>query len=182
MDNLTFNVAGASPSTITDIGITFTVDGILSYGSSNSTVTTNDMFTLGGGIIVYTFGNGPPTNTISQDAGWVSNQILSESPNNFVFDATYALQGASQTVPIEVFMNLNCDLLASCDFSNTGAVSLNLPSNVTYTSASGVFLTEPASTPEPGSGLMMLCGLSLVAFATIVPLNLRRSKKDDGLL
>ena len=31
-DSLTFNVAGANSSTVTDIGITFTVDGNVSYG------------------------------------------------------------------------------------------------------------------------------------------------------
>jgi hypothetical protein len=39
-------------------------------------------------------------------------------------------------------------------------MSLVLPSDVTYISASGVFLTEQASTPEPSS--VMLLGVGIV--------------------
>jgi len=44
-------------------------------------------------------------------------------------------------------------------------MSLILPSDVTYTSASGVFLAESASAPEPGS--VMLLGVGIVCLCRL---------------
>jgi hypothetical protein len=47
-----------------------------------------------------------------------------------------------------------------------GMVSLNLPSNVTFTSASGVFGT-PSAVPEPASWVLMLTAVILVVGITL---------------
>jgi hypothetical protein len=166
-DTLTFNVAGASPSTITDIGITFTVDGSVSYAASAAALV-NDAMTFGCGTstcgdISYGFNGG--SNQIIEDGGWVSQDIISESADSFIFSGVYALQGASQVAPIELYLAAECQGDASCDLSHTGAVSFTLPSNVTFTSESGVFLTQPlTATPEPSYTVLLGLGLAGAIF------------------
>lgn len=175
-DNLTFNVAGANSGTVTDIGVSFTVDGNQSIGPEGNAFLTAVMRM--GGIISYSFDseNSPGTqNQIVENSGWVSSQIVAESPNSFIFNGVYALDGVSSTVPVLVELQTQCLEQASCDFSNTGAISFALPSNVTFTSDSGVFLTQ--TTPEPASWGMMLGGLLLVAGGVV-----RRKRIDPGFL
>jgi hypothetical protein len=54
----------------------------------------------------------------------------------------------------------NAGLGTSCDYSHTGTISFGLPGNVSYTSASGVFLTQTA--PEPGAIVLTLIGMLLL--------------------
>jgi hypothetical protein len=170
-DLLTFNVAGASSSTVTDIGVTFTVDGTVSPGTSaaNGGVESEYNLKLGDGTIDYVYDTGDSNpNLIPINDGWVSTAITSESPDSFVFSGVYALTGATDPLNIQMLLSLNCTGNASCDVSHTGAVSFTLPSNVTFTSASGVFLTQPvtSATPEPSYTLVAGIGfLGLVVFA-----------------
>ncbi|MHB8416122.1 MAG: PEP-CTERM sorting domain-containing protein [Acidiferrobacteraceae bacterium] len=41
-------------------------------------------------------------------------------------------------------------------------MSLLLPTGVTYTSASGEFLTSPSPVPEPATWVTMACGFALL--------------------
>ena len=51
-----------------------------------------------------------------------------------------------------------------CDYSHTGALSFNLADpGVSFTSASGVLLTQQA--PEPVTGLLLICGLAAAVAA-----------------
>lgn len=153
-DTLTFNVAGATSSTVTDIGVTFTVDGDVSY-TQTAAAELIEAMTLGCGTttcgdISYGFDGG--SNQIIEDGGWVSQNIVSESADSFIFSGVYALSGASSVLPILLELSAQCQGEASCDLSHTGAVTFTLPSNVTFTSESGVFLSQPmttAATPEP---------------------------------
>jgi hypothetical protein len=54
---------------------------------------------------------------------------------------------------------------ASCDFGNTGTISFGtLPQGVSFTSQSGVFLSEVTTpVPEPASAALMLAGLAGLA-------------------
>jgi hypothetical protein len=99
---------------------------------------------------------------------------LSESTDSFIFTGTYALQGADPVVPILLKMVLTCDFNASCDFDNTGAVNSSLLSNVTFTSQSGVFVTQgPAvAAPEPSSGYLLA-----IAFAAGLILRLKKPRQ-----
>jgi hypothetical protein len=169
-DSLTFNVAGANSSTITDIGVTFTVDGLVSYAAS-AAAQLNEIITLGCGTstcgeISYGFNGG--SNQIIEDGGWVSQNIISESADSFIFSGVYALSGSSDVLPIELELKAECQGDASCDLSHTGAVGFTLPSNVTFTSQSGVFLTQPltTATPEPSYAAVIGLGIGGIVMLT----------------
>ena len=128
------------------------------------------------GIIDYVYdSSSSPVNQIVENGGWVSNNISSESPNSFIFTGTYALTGSSDTLPIQLELDLQCQADASCDLSHTGAITLSLPSNVTFTSASGVFLTQqPASTaPEPAYTFIL--GAALLGIGALARRRFRRA-------
>jgi hypothetical protein len=171
-DLLTFSVAGASSNTVTDIGVTFTVDGDVTPGTQDAGggVLSNYGLTFGDGGIRYVYDTGDPSNpnSIPVDDGWVSSTITSETPDSFIFSGVYALTGATDQLSIQMLLGLTCTGDASCDVSHTGAVSFDLPSDVTFTSASGVFLTEPmtTATPEPSYAAVAGIGLlGLIVFA-----------------
>lgn len=170
-DKLLFMVAGATASTITDIGVTFTISGSalpgapLEPGVSGPGVEMSGDLTMGAGSIDYAYNDAAGDSadgTVELDSGWLSSQIVSQSPDSFVFSGVYQLTGASDTVPITLELICSAQNGGSCDFADTGAVGFNLPAGVTFTSASGVFLTEPlTATPEPASEALILGGLML---------------------
>lgn len=168
-DTLHFNIPGATSSTVTDIGVTFTIDGAITVttASGDSAGTLNSIFGLGSAVYddsittapSYTPVMGSPTAT-----GWVSSSWSSRTPGLIVFNGIYAVTGSNPTVPIGATIYENgCGLGTSCDYSNTAAISFNLPTGVTFTSDSGVFLTQPAGgAPEPASTALLATGLACV--------------------
>lgn len=81
--------------------------------------------------------------------------------------------GYDITVPVgqitlDVFELLSANAYgATVDYSHTSTLSLVLPEGVTYTSASGTFLSEadPSAVPEPATWAMMIAGVGAVGFA-----------------
>ncbi|MBI1200442.1 MAG: PEP-CTERM sorting domain-containing protein [Phenylobacterium sp.] len=47
------------------------------------------------------------------------------------------------------------------DFLHTGAIGVQAPSGVDYSSASGVFLTDTGAVPEPATWAVMILGFGL---------------------
>jgi hypothetical protein len=68
---------------------------------------------------------------------------------------------------LRAFLNLNCTAASSCDFGNTGKFSFGpLPTGLSYSSASGTFLTGVAGAiPEPATWAMMIMGFGLIGGA-----------------
>lgn len=79
------------------------------------------------------------------------------------FQAYYAITCPSASVPAQFQLDVICGQGGECDYSHTGAIGLQLPEGVTYTSNSGVFLTEPENAPEPGTALLLVFGLGAVS-------------------
>jgi hypothetical protein len=175
-DTLTFKVAGASANTITDITLQWTMEG---GGFNGITCTHNGISGVGSALLTGTmsFGLAGVTDTwetcyqgktdaqpvpLSPGGNWVSSDIVSNTLKNTVVDLTYALKGSSDTLPITLYMDGGVTGGASMDYLDTGAVKfIDLPSNVSFTSASGDFLvgSRSGTAPEPASLALFAAGL-----------------------
>ena len=144
-DLLTFHVPGASGSTVTNIGISFQLNG--SYALLGNSQAYNGLTTymsFGNGVIWWHYftQDNPPAQVV-QNAGWTSFQVASQTGSSFVFNGVLSLTGANPTANLVAQLALQCQS-ANCDYSHSGAVTLTLPPGVTFTSASGTFLTQTA--------------------------------------
>lgn len=96
-----------------------------------------------------------------------------QSLTDFTVDGTLSLIGPQQTIFVEAELYADAGY-GTLDYSDTAGFSLQLPSGVTLSSASGQFLNGPNQpVPEPGS-LMLLAG-SLVGLGL-----LRRRTRPAG--
>ncbi len=139
-DTLTFNIPGATNSTITNIGVSFQVTG--SAAATGAAYAFERTSGMGVGNALITEGYNTSDNII-EEGGWVSMDIASLTENLVTFNGVYALTGPNPSVPISLLLNIQCQS-GDCDFRHAGAAfTMTLPSGVTYTSASGVFLTQP---------------------------------------
>jgi hypothetical protein len=169
-DQLNFTVAGANANTVTQIGVTFTVTGSLSG--------TGDSLGEGGAELIsgLALGNaseqfittlnpntGSPTGLTDSASGWTSYLFSGATVDGgYVFTGTYQVTGSSFSVPLSFALDCSAAGGTTCDYSHTGVISLSLPSGVSYTSASGAFLTGVSAVPEPASFVIAGLGIALV--------------------
>lgn len=174
-DLLHFYIAGATANTVTDISVSFVVDGNMtvptpagdSYGNLDSTLAVGNAILRDSVISSSNTGLDPVAYTpylkAPSGSGWVSYTVTPTgpvpAPGQFVMTGIYAITGATADIGIQGTLDAQCGLGTNCDYSHTGSLQLGLPTGVTYTSDSGVFLTS--TTPEPGS-LVLLAGALLV--------------------
>ena len=161
-DLLTFAVGGTGSDTIT-VGLS--LDGDASAGFAGSSYSQLIEYNFGNPFMYWqagTSGGGPTGPTTSPTGGWNSFAFTGDSLTGFNFAGTLTVTNG-EVVPITLSQQLNCNNDEQCNFANTLQLSLTLPSDVTYTSASGVFLTQSAITATPEPGTMLLLGMGLVA-------------------
>jgi len=186
VDTLHFTVANASNTTVTKIGVTFTVHGswttTTAQGDSGGSVTTfmqlgNGQFLQGinsDGGSNYTPTIDPPT----INGGWDSYTLSSDTADLITFNGVYDLIGPSNDLGFDMRLGAGCGLGTACDYLNTGAISLSLPANVSLGSDSGVFLSaQSVPAPEPAT-LAVLAG----AIGLLGPIRraTRRSGRSQG--
>lgn len=168
-DRLTFNVAGASPTTVTHIEVSFSLDGSMAYsGVAFSEVVVTSSLRFGSSFASLVYGSAvvPSAN----QGGWVSGAWAAPADGGLIgfngtylnsFTGIYALVGATPTLDVRAVLGTRASSLSSVDFGNTAAFQMSLPSDVTYSSASGVFLSA-VPVPEPGTWALMLAGMGSV--------------------
>ena len=146
---------------------TYGFSGPAPYSSSNETsvLTVLRFGGVSGGTIYDQWGDG--SNNFAPyseyDQGWVSENIACQSTSCFDFQGTIDVQGSNPVVPLDLSLRIDCsDLNCSEDFSHTGTIGISIPQGVTYSSASGVFLTEPAEAPERTMYVPLVAGIGLV--------------------
>ena len=157
---------------IHDIPVTFTMDAV---GSGwNVTTPAGDS----GGLVTATLGLGGASfteqildnNTTSyipavqnqSESGWQSFTFSSNTAGLLVFNGVYRFTGSQATVGIAETLSGRCGLGTACDYSQTASVAFNLPSGTTFTSDSGVFLSQSGSgqAPEPASAGLLAAGIA----------------------
>ena len=181
-DLLHFIIPGADSTTVTNIGVRFTLSGSISAGPDGGAGfggTVASSFGIaqngwgGAGVVTNIFDgrNDPPCadftaciagQTLSYPgtvgpSGWVSFSFTSDTPDSIVFNGVFGLHGATADVPIGNYISLGGGGgQIAFDYSHTSLVGLSLPAGVTYTSDSGAFDTASSSgVPEPGTFGMM---------------------------
>ena len=170
-DNVHFTVAGANSATVTPIQITWTFDGVLSgpfLGFAGAPVAAQSSLQLGGTVSASEdiFG-GPPALTSVGASGWVSSTFSSQTASLVQFTGVFDLVGSATTLPLLLSLQTDASNGDMADFSHTSRVGLILPSNVTFTSDSGVLLTSNGTTtPEPST--FFLIGFGVLAVRTSV--------------
>lgn len=159
-DFLTFTVTGNNST----IAMGFSLDGILGL-QSDSTYDQQIRYSIGSADMEWDVqSNGNPPPFTGNTSGFATSAFTNDSITGFNFLGTFTVTNG-QVLELFYSQNMDCDNGATCDFSNTGQMSLNLPSGVSFTSTGG-FLSQPvspASAPEPGS--LLLIGLGMAAIA-----------------
>ncbi len=168
-DTLHLTVAGAQPTTVTTITAHFYFDGtatnpqymyIPPYNRANNDETA---FGLGGNLMdfQYSYNDGSPILQCSGNSNWTVQSCTQEA---FLATEAFQITGSSADVPIYVGLEIWSNTDDTADYSNTAGVVLSLPSNVSFTSASGAFLTaQTSAVPEASTSWLALGGLALLA-------------------
>lgn len=179
-ETINFLIPGVSSSTDTLIGFSIRYDGTLTnsilpgyivnglpvYGSSSNLLDFN--FGTGIGTGQYQLTNSMSDNILTSIPflnGFQSASFVG-SPTNFVANFTINVRGANPIAFLSLRMRSASARPASSDFYNTAGFSFNLPSNVTWTSGSGNFLTNVESAvPEPSTWLLLVSGFGIIGTA-----------------
>jgi hypothetical protein len=74
------------------------------------------------------------------------------------FTGVFAVPAGMSTDALNAWMEVSCGDGDNCDFSHTATFDMSTVNGVSYTSSSGVLLTQSGSAPEPASWVMMLIG------------------------
>jgi hypothetical protein len=100
--------------------------------------------------------------------GWVSSSFTpSINADSGTFHGVFAVPSGISTDSLNAYFDIKC-FEATCDFTHTGALSFGGLNGVSFTSGSGVLLTQSASAvPEPGSWILMATGVGLIGLARL---------------
>lgn len=175
-DILHYTVAGANASTVTDIDVSFAVDGSMldsDFGEASLTSVINvdntntEETDIGDMLSGGTCPNGPCIFRQFTQGTWLNQGYSVDNVGDVVFNGVFELTGASGDLSIFASLSLTSAVngtegSANDDFSHTAAITLALPQGVSYTSDSGVFLTQASSVPEPSSLWLAGVGIALV--------------------
>lgn len=164
-ETLTFHVAGASASTHTTIQVSYEVDGV--YAPSQlEWASMNFWFDF---ATSHVSGNSEASGNTGGGAtgAWIHPDVTWDGPGHMLFTAGYELVGEDTEIGL-LMQLLTRGNFGSADFSHTAALSFDLPSNVSFSSASGVFLTADTGggggnngqLPEPPA--LALLGVALL--------------------
>jgi hypothetical protein len=160
-DTLNFTVAGAGPGSLTNIGVGFVLDGSLLQLDARSSGFIDERFSFGSANARYVDGFGVVP--FNQAAGWVSSAWDFSRPGEVRFTGIYALSGASESIGLSKQLIAFANGGLSVMFGSTSKLFLDLPTNVSFVSNSGVLLQGNAgAVPEPASWAMLISGFGLV--------------------
>jgi hypothetical protein len=179
-DVITFNVAGANASTVTTVGLDFTLEGTVAEFRNFDYLYDLKMYAngregLGVGFTTYFYDDvADPRNYVGwavsggtgEPAGFTSWELLAGTATEKHLRGTFTLTGAQTVFGLIMGFSLQCSGGNDCDFGNSGHLNFVLPDNVSFTSDSGLLLTGApvAAVPEPETYALMIAGLGLMGW------------------
>jgi PEP-CTERM motif len=168
-DLVTFNVAGANASTVTPITVTFSLDGLLDTSQNfyAAGIVSNYLY-FGNALAYANFYQYHSDNNYG--GGWASHNWTFDPVNpssRATFTGVYNLVGSAPSVGLTATLYTSAFSGAVTDYMNTSRVRFNLPSNVSFSSQSGSFLTglSAGGVPEPATWAMMILGFGVIGGA-----------------
>ena len=166
---VTWAFDGTSGTQLDDINALFCFGATTScLGNPNGSgphgpINDGQIFTFNSECIDGSCGDPNPTTTMPT-TGWVSTSVTGAGTTTETFTGVYAVAAGTSTDSLNAWLQLSCGLGDTCDFSHTAALGISLVNGVSFTSSSGVLLTQTGSqVPEPSSWAMMLVGVLGVA-------------------
>ena len=176
-DEVTWSIANAASAEITvraHLGGSMTGLSVNGTGQENFALSVGsssfDYFGGWNGLTPYYDHNGASNQQYPY--GWTSYNFTNETPEGFDFIGTMLVQNGHTDVAFAE-LSLRCATGIVCDYTHTGTFSFDLPSNVTFTSASGVLLSAlapqgpaPIGVPEPATNALLLLGMGLIGACT----------------
>ena len=103
-------------------------------------------------------GNPNPT-TVMPTGGYVSSSVTGANTTTEAFTGVFAVPAGMSTDALNAWMQISCGDGDTCDFSHTATFGMSTVNGVSFTSSSGVLLSQTRSAvPEPSSWAMMLIG------------------------
>jgi len=188
-DIVHLQVAGADASTVTRVQFQFSLDGTVlddlqttvfgerGSGTLNTALRLDQWDSANSGSPDYwlaAFGEWSIARGVlqSNNAGLdirgsrVGGSWTSFGVGEMVFDGWMDIVGAQATINPTLSLSLDCSIGLQCDYGNTAKFRfVGLPSSVSFSSDSGVFLAGvdvPAvPVPEPATGALLLAGLGM---------------------
>lgn len=167
LDNLTFSIAGAGPATVTNIGVIFQVHGQYAladpgFAEVSATLGLGDASASWDSKQEWCCNGATPlaANVTQQAGGWASASLAGTTAQQMAFSGSYALTGTSDTVKLLADLDLFGENSAILDYADTASIRFILPDNVTFTSDSGVFLSQ--AVPEPGTLALLIAPAALM--------------------
>lgn len=176
-ERLSFYVPGAAPTKSTLITFNLGIDGF--QGANFSPTSASVSF------FQYGFQAGQDLDTRYYQAGYyalngsLSNSGFTSRPSignwsnsNFLSangqgagTLTLEIFGERPSVTISSYLTTFTTYDAFVDYSHTASLNLSVPTGVSWSSASGAFLSQVGSVPEPSTWAMMIAGFGMVGGA-----------------
>ncbi|HTB16440.1 MAG TPA: PEP-CTERM sorting domain-containing protein [Bryobacteraceae bacterium] len=138
-------------------GATTSCLGNASGAGPHSPVNAGQIFTFTENCIDGNCGDPNPTTTLPT-SGWVSTSVTGANTTTETFTGIFAVPAGMSTDSLNAWLEVSCGDGDSCDFSHTATLNISSINGVSYTSSSGVLLTQSGVAPEPSSWAMMLIG------------------------
>jgi hypothetical protein len=173
-DLVTWAITDNAPTAT--VGVTFHVSGVVTTeAGASGNFSDHTCFSFGSVAFGFTGSNtGFATDPTACGAGGVGFTLTNQSATGFDANANMTVTNGMQSRLIAELQVL-CANGDNCDFMHTGALSFTLPQDVTFSSSSGILLTQTAATQSPEPTTLALMGVSLLALA----IGSRRSRTNS---